>query len=58
MENLHLWLNAIKDKLETVHVRGQKDINVMSAIFNTLDDLSAKAMQEVNQSEVDNQQKP
>ena len=44
MENLHLWLNAIKDKLETVHVRGQKDINAMSAIFNTLDDLSAKAM--------------
>lgn len=58
MENLYLWLNAIKDKLETVHVGGQKDINTMSAIFNTLDDLSTKAMQEVNQSEADDQQKP
>lgn len=58
MKNIGLWLNAIKDKLETVHVRGQKDINTMSAIFNTLDDLSTKAMQEVNQSEADDQQKP
>ena len=40
MENLHLWLNAIKDKLETEYLRGQKEKNSMSDIYNTLYDIS------------------
>lgn len=56
MKNIELWLKAIKDKLSTVRVCGQDDINSMTAVFNTLDDLIEKAKQEAAQNEVNNQQ--
>lgn len=56
MENIGLWLKAIKDKLSTVRVCGQSDINAMTAVFNTLDDLIEKSMQEAAQNEANNQQ--
>ena len=46
MKNIGLWLKAIKDRLETVRVSGQKDISTMAAVLNTLDDLMGKAKQE------------
>lgn len=58
MKDMHLWLKAIKDKLSTVRVCGQDDINSMTAVFNTLDDLIEKAKQEAAQNEADDQQKP
>lgn len=51
MKNMQLWLKAIKDKLSTVRVCGQSDINAMTAVFNTLDDLIEKAKQEAAQNE-------
>lgn len=56
MENMQLWLKAIKDKLSTVRVCGQDDVNSMTAVFNTLDDLIEKAKQEAAQNEANNQQ--
>lgn len=56
MKNIGLWLKAIKDKLSTVRVCGQSDINAMTAVFNTLDDLIEKAKQEAAQNEANNQQ--
>ena len=56
MKNIELWLKAIKDKLSTVRVCGQDDINSMTAVFNTLDDLIEKAKQEAAQNEANNQQ--
>ena len=58
MKNMQLWLKAIKDKLSTVRVCGQSDINAMTAVFNTLDDLIEKAKQEAEHDEADDQQKP
>lgn len=58
MKDMHLWLKAIKDKLSTVRVCGQDDINSMAAVFNTLGDLIEKAKQEAAQNEADDQQKP
>lgn len=56
MKNIELWLKAIKDKLSTVRVCGQDDVNSMTAVFNTLDDLIEKAKQEAEQDEANNQQ--
>ena len=56
MKNMQLWLKAIKDKLSTVRVCGQDDVNSMTAVFNTLDDLIAKSTQEAEQDEANNQQ--
>ena len=56
MKNMQLWLKAIKDKLSTVRVCGQSDTNAMTAVFNTLDDLIEKSMQEEAQNAVNNQQ--
>lgn len=56
MENIGLWLKAIKDKLSTVRVCGQDDVNSMTAVFNTLDDLIEKSTQEAAQNEANNQQ--
>jgi hypothetical protein len=56
MKDMHLWLKAIKDKLSTVRVCGQDDVNSMTAVFNTLDDLIDKARQEAAQNEANNQQ--
>ena len=56
MKNIELWLKAIKDKLSTVRVCGQDDVNSMTAVFNTLDDLIAKSTQEAAQNEANNQQ--
>ena len=56
MKDMHLWLKAIKDKLSTIRVCGQDDINSMTAVFNTLDDLIEKAKQEAAQNEANNQQ--
>lgn len=56
MENIGLWLKAIKGKLSTVRVCGQSDINAMTAVFNTLDDLIEKSTQEAAQNEANNQQ--
>lgn len=56
MKDIGLWLKAIKDRLETVHVSGQKDISTMAAVLNTLDDLIDKAKQEAAQNEANNQQ--
>lgn len=58
MKDMHLWMKAIKDKLSTVRVCGQDDVNSMTAVFNTLDDLINKAKQEAAQDEADDQQKP
>lgn len=55
MKDMHLWLKAIKDKLSTVRVCGQSDVNAMTAVFNTLDDLIEKAKQEAEQDEANNQ---
>lgn len=55
MKNIGLWLKAIKDKLSTVRVCGQDDINSMTAVFNTLDDLIEKAKQEAEQDEAGDQ---
>lgn len=56
MKDIGLWLKAIKDRLETVRVSGQKDISTMAAVMNTLDDLIEKAKQEAEQDEANNQQ--
>ena len=56
MKNIELWLKAIKDKLSTVRVCGQSDVNAMTAVFNTLDDLIEKSTQEAAQNEANNQQ--
>ena len=56
MKDMHLWLKAIKDKLSTVRVCGQSDVNAMTAVFNTLDDLIEKSTQEAEQDEADDQQ--
>lgn len=56
MENIGLWLKAIKDKLSTVRVCGQSDVNAMTVVFNTLDDLIEKSTQEAEQDEANNQQ--
>ena len=55
MKNIGLWLKAIKDRLETVRVSGQKDISTMATVLNTLDDLMGKAKQEAEQDEANNQ---
>lgn len=55
MKDMHLWLKAVKDRLETVHVSGQKDISSMAAVLNTLDDLMGKAKQEAEQDEAGDQ---
>lgn len=55
MKDMHLWLKAIKDKLSTVRVCGQSDVNAMTAVFNTLDDLIEKARQEAEQNEAGDQ---
>lgn len=55
MKNIGLWLKAIKDRLETVRVSGQKDISTMAAVLNTLDDLMEKAKQEADQYEAGDQ---
>ena len=55
MKDMHLWLKAIKDKLSTVRVCGQDDVNSMTAVLNTLDDLIEKAKQEAEQDEANNQ---
>lgn len=55
MKNIGLWLKAIKDRLETVHVSGQKDVSTMAAVLNTLDDLMGKAKQEAEQYEAGDQ---
>ena len=51
MKDIGLWLKAIKDRLETVRVSGQKDISTMATVMNTLDDLMGKAKQEAEQDE-------
>jgi hypothetical protein len=56
MKDMHLWLKAVKDRLETVRVSGQKDVSTMAAVLNTLDDLMGKAKQEAEQDEANNQQ--
>ena len=56
MKDMHLWMKAIKDKLSTVRVCGQSDVNAMTAVFNTLDDLIEKSTQEAAQNEANNQQ--
>lgn len=56
MRDIGLWLKAIKDKLSTVRVCGQSDINAMTAVFNTLDDLIEKSTQEDAQNAANNQQ--
>lgn len=56
MKDIGLWLKAIKDRLETVRVSGQKDISTMATVLNTLDDLMGKAKQEAEQDEANNQQ--
>lgn len=56
MKDIGLWLKAIKDRLETVRVSGQKDISTMATVLNTLDDLMGKAKQEAEQNEANNQQ--
>ena len=56
MKDIGLWLKAIKDRLETVRVSGQKDISTMATVLNTLDDLMGKAKQEAAQNEANNQQ--
>lgn len=55
MKDMHLWLKAVKDRLETVHGSGQKDISTMAAVLNTLDDLMGKAKQEAEQDEAGDQ---
>ncbi len=55
MKNIGLWLKAIKDRLETVRVSGQKDISTMATVLNTLDDLMGKAKQEAEQDEAGDQ---
>ena len=55
MKDMHLWLNAVKDRLETVRVSGQKDISTMAAGLNTLDDLIEKAKQEADQDDAGDQ---
>jgi len=55
MKDMHLWLNAVKDRLETVRVSGQKDISTMAAVLNTIDDLIEKAKQEAEQDEAGDQ---
>ncbi len=55
MKDIGLWLKAIKDRLETVCVSGQKDISTMATVLNTLDDLMGKAKQEAEQDEANNQ---
>lgn len=54
MKNIGLWLKAIKDRLETVRVSGQKDISTMAAVLNTLDDLIGKSNQEEDKDEAVN----
>lgn len=54
MKNMNLWLKAIKDKLSTIRVCGQDDINSMAAVFNTLDDLIEKSTQEEAQNAANN----
>lgn len=56
MKDISLWLKAIKGKLSTVRVCGQDDVSSMTAVFNTLDDLIEKSMQEAAQNEANNQQ--
>ena len=56
MENIGLWLKAIKAKLSTIRVCGQSDVSAMTAVFNTLDDLIEKSTQEAAQNEANNQQ--
>lgn len=56
MKDMHLWLKAVKDRLGTVRVSGQKDISTMATVLNTLDDLIEKAKQEAAQNEANNQQ--
>lgn len=51
MKDMHLWLKAVKDRLETVRVSGQKDISTMAAVLNTLDDLMGKAKKEAERDE-------
>ena len=55
MKNIELWLKAIMDKLSTVRVCGKSDVNAMTAVFNTLDDLIEKAKQEAEQDEAGDQ---
>lgn len=55
MKNIGLWLKAIKDRIETVRVSGQKDISTMATVLNTLDDLMGKAKQEAEQDEAGDQ---
>lgn len=55
MKDIGLWLKAIKDRLETVRVSGQKDISTMATVLNTLDDLIEKAKQEAEQDEAGDQ---
>ena len=54
MKNIGLWLKAIKDRLETVRVSGQKDISTMAAVLNTLDDLIGESNQEEDKDEAVN----
>lgn len=56
MQDMNLWLKAIKDKLATIRVCGPDDINSMAAVFNTLDDLIKKSTQEEEQNAANNQQ--
>lgn len=48
MVNLHLWLKAIREKLDTVHVSSQADIATMHAVFNTLEQLEEDAKNEAD----------
>ena len=36
MKNLKLWMEAIAEELEKVHVSGREDIATMNKVFNTL----------------------
>lgn len=51
MKNLKLWMEAIAEELEKVHVSGREDIATMNKVFNTL-----KKLEEEAESEDQNEQ--
>lgn len=46
MKNLKLWMEAIAEELEKVHVSGREDIATMNKVFNTLKKLEEEAASE------------
>ena len=45
MKNLKLWMEAIAEELEKVHVSGREDIATMNKVFNTLKKLEEELEQ-------------